>query len=268
MPQTSPHKAQTHLVIPDTQIKHGVPLDHLTWIGKYIVDKQPDVLIQLGDWADMPSLSSYDAGKKESEGARYAQDIAAARLGMDTLLAPIRKFNADQARKKKPLYKPRMVLTLGNHEDRITRHVSAHAILEDKLSISDLGYEEAGWEVYPFLEPVVIDGIKYAHYFPRGANGRILQTKRGAPSARAQVMREGMSCTAGHLQSVDWHALSTGIGINYGLIVGSCYQHDEAYLSPQGTAYWRGIVLKKNVIDGQYSPIFVELEYLKRRYGK
>ena len=57
----------THLVIPDTQVKPGNSVEFLTHIGKYIVEKQPDTIIHLGDHADMPSLSSYDRGKKSFE---------------------------------------------------------------------------------------------------------------------------------------------------------------------------------------------------------
>ena len=67
-----------HLIIPDTQVKRGVDLSYLEWIGKYIVDKKPDVIVQIGDFADMPSLSSYDVGKKSFEGRRYKDDIEAA----------------------------------------------------------------------------------------------------------------------------------------------------------------------------------------------
>ena len=37
----------THFIIPDTQIKDGVPLDHLTWAGKYIAEKKPDVVVMI-----------------------------------------------------------------------------------------------------------------------------------------------------------------------------------------------------------------------------
>ena len=57
------------LVIPDCQIKEGVPTDHLTWAGKAIVDYRPDVVVNLGDFADMPSLSTHDIkGSKYFEG--------------------------------------------------------------------------------------------------------------------------------------------------------------------------------------------------------
>ena len=75
-----------HLVIPDTQIKYGEDLSYLIRIGKYIVDKKPDVVIHLGDFADMSSLASYDVGKKSFEGQRYVKDIEAAHVGMQLLL--------------------------------------------------------------------------------------------------------------------------------------------------------------------------------------
>ena len=71
-----------HLIIPDTQCKSGQDFSFLDKIGKYIVEKQPDVVIHLGDFADMPSLSSYDKGKKSFEGRRYTKDIASAKEAM------------------------------------------------------------------------------------------------------------------------------------------------------------------------------------------
>ena len=49
-----------HLIIPDCQIRAGDNFDFLRAIGNYIVRKQPDVIVNLGDFADLPSLSSYD----------------------------------------------------------------------------------------------------------------------------------------------------------------------------------------------------------------
>jgi hypothetical protein len=260
-------KLNSHLVIPDVQAKAGVNLKHLTHLGKYIVDKQPDTIICLGDFADMPSLSSYDRGTKGFEGRRYSKDIEAAKKAMDMLMEPLRKYNAKQRKNKEKQYKPRMVMTLGNHEYRIDRAVEADAILDGTISTDDLGYAEAGWEVHRFLEVVEIDGVLYSHFFPRSANGRVMQNRRGAPSAAAQVRREMQSCTSGHLQGLSFDVHQTGKRRIYGLIAGSCYTHDEDYLSPQGTAYWRGIVMKHEVQDGNYDPMFVSLDYLKRRYG-
>ena len=77
----------THVVLPDTQVKAGVPTDHLRWIGRYIWDQfhdKPNVkIIHLGDHWDMPSLSSWDApGSKDMEGRRYMEDVEAGNEGI------------------------------------------------------------------------------------------------------------------------------------------------------------------------------------------
>jgi hypothetical protein len=260
-------KLRTHLCIPDVQTKQGVCTKHLRHVGKYIVDKRPDVVICLGDFADMPSLSSYDRGTKGFEGRRYKIDIDAAKKAMSILLAPLHAYNAMRAKQKMKQYYPEMHMILGNHEYRIQRAVDNDAVLEGTIGLEDLGYEEAGWTVHAFLETVDIDGILYSHFFPRSANGRVLQNRRGSPTASTQVKREMQSCTSGHLQGLDFNLYQTGTKRLYGLIAGSCYTHDEDYLSPQGTQYWRGLVMKHEVSNGEYDPMFVSLNYLKRRYG-
>lgn len=249
----------THLVIPDVQDKPKLSKRHLGWIGQYIADKRPDVIIQIGDFSDVESLSSWDRGKLSFEGRRYGRDLDSARTAMETLCEPWADIGG---------YNPRMVLTLGNHEDRITRAVNAQPELEGSMSTEDLGYEEFGWEVHKFLEVVTIDGISYSHFFPRAASGRVVQTRNGAPSAKAQLIREGRSCTAGHQQGLDIACLPLGSRLQWGLIAGSCYLHDEAYLGPQGNKHWRGVVLKNGVNRGTYSPILVDLDYLKKRYAE
>lgn len=51
-----------------------------------------------------------------------------------------------------------------------------------------------------------------------------------------------------------------------GLVVGSCYLHDEKYLGPQGNAYWRGLVVCHQVEAGAYDAMFVSLDFLCRKY--
>jgi hypothetical protein len=123
------------LVIPDCQVKPGIPTEHLEWAGKAIVDYRPDVVVNIGDFADMPSLSTHDkVGSKYFEGKRYKDDIAFAKMGMKKMLKPLRDLQASQKVNKQKVYKPRMVLTLGNHENRIDRAVTNNPILEGSIS--------------------------------------------------------------------------------------------------------------------------------------
>lgn len=259
-------KRTKHLLIPDTQIKPGVCLNHLNALGNYLVDQQPDVIVQIGDFADMHSLSSYDNGKLAGEGARYHEDLKAVRRGMEVLLRPLWVYNTSRRKSKRGKYNPRMVLTMGNHEHRIERHVNSYPVLSGHLSTRDLGYSDYGWEVYDFLEVVEIDGIAYSHFFPRNASGQIVQTRRGAPNARVQVQREQQSSTSGHLQGLSFHVQQLRNRRHYGLMAGSFYMHEEDYLGPQGTAYWRGVVVKHEVHDGNYDPMFVSIDYLLNKW--
>lgn len=255
-----------HLVIPDTQIRPGVETKHLTALGNYIVEHKPEVLVQLGDFADMHSLSTYDSGTKAGEGARYHEDLFAAHRGMEKLMGPLWDLQRKQQKHKIRQYRPMQLLTLGNHENRINRHVHQYPSLSGHLSTADLRYDVYGWDVYDFLEVVRIDGVQYSHYFPRSASGRITQTTRGAPSAATQVRREMQSSTSGHLQGFDYSLYQTQSKRLHSLIVGSFYLHEEAYLGPQGTAYWRGVIHKHDVNGGEYDLEQVSMHRLLKEY--
>jgi hypothetical protein len=250
-----------HVVIPDCQTKSGVDLSYLSHVGQYIVDMKPDAIICIGDFADMPSLSSYDKGKKSFEGRRYKADVSASRTAMDLLMQPIHDEHARLKRNKERAWKPELHLTLGNHEHRINRTIEAEPILDGTIGIDDLGYHEHGWQVHDFLKPVTIDGIAYAHYFISGAMGRPIS------SARALANKKHMSCVMGHLQTWELHRETRADGRPFlGLFCGACYLHDEDYLGPQGNNYWRGVWVLNEVDDGDFQPMPVSLAYLARKY--
>jgi hypothetical protein len=77
--KTRERLGRMHIVIPDCQVKPGVRNDHLEWVGNYIAEKQPDTIVCIGDFADMPSLSCTTRASSTSEGRRYNKDVDAAR---------------------------------------------------------------------------------------------------------------------------------------------------------------------------------------------
>ena len=249
------------LVLPDVQSNpdHN-DFNFLTSIGNYIVAKKPDVIVNIGDFADMASLSFHDkAGSKSMEGKRYKADIQAATEAMDALLNPLRAYNLEQKKQKHKPYKPRMVLTLGNHENRINRAIDADPKLDGLISVDDLPYDD--WEVIPFLEVICIEGIAFSHYFCGGAMGKPIG------SAQALLTKKHMSCVAGHAQgrNVAFGRRADGKEMT-AMIIGSCYEHDEAYMSVQSNQYWRGIYLLHNVVDGSFNECAIPLSYLKENY--
>ncbi len=247
---------RSHMVIPDTQVKPEVPIDHLRWIANYALEMRPDVIVQVGDWADMHSLSAYDKGKRCYEGRRYVRDIEAANTSLDLFEKTIEDYNRTHP---DDAYNPDKHLTYGNHEHRIIRATDLDAALHGKLTLDDLDFARRGWTTHPFLEVVTIDGVQYSHYFISGSLGRPVS------SAAALLKVRGGSATMGHVQRFD-------VGVHpqtqrIGLFCGVCYQHNEEYLGPQGNEAPRQIIMKHEVKDGRYDLMAVSLNFLRKRYS-
>jgi len=256
------NKPTSHFIIPDTQVKEGVPMQHLEACGNYLVEKRPDVIIHLGDHFDMPSLSTYDMGKKSAEGRRVLKDIEAGQVGMERLLGPLRALQAQQRANKKKVYQPRMEFLLGNHEQRIERHVECHPELDGSLGYDDLCLEEFGWTVNPFLKPIDIDGINYAHYFYNPLSGR---PYGGTINNKLNKIKG--SFTMGHVQGFELATETTNSGRKiWGMVAGSFYMHRENYKGWQANDHWHGVVMKHEVNNGDYSPCVVNMNYLLRKY--
>lgn len=254
-------KFTEHAFLPDFQIKPGVRTDHMEWIPHFLAEKEPDTVIFAGDWADMPSLSSYDKGKKSFEGRRYTNDINAFQRSVD------RFFEAFEAARA-GTYWPRFVFLTGNHEDRISRAVEYQPELEGLISIEQdihLPLKARGVECYQFLDITYIDGIAYSHYF---VNTTTLMKRVVGGTIDNRLKALGHSFTMGHQQTL-MYGLKYGMGGKciHGLVAGACYLHNEEYMGPQGNDHWRGMVYKHEVRDGSYDPMMVSLDYLRRRYS-
>lgn len=254
--------AKRHLVIPDTQLKPGVPTEHIKWAAQYAIDKKPDSIIIGGDWADMSSLSSYDVGKKSFEGRTYVKDIEIANDCLSMLFDPIDKESARTIASHKKRWVPRKVVTLGNHENRINVAVDLDRKLDGLIGITDIRFKEFGCEVFPFLKPAVVDGVVYCHFFASGVLGRPITT------AKALLTKLHQSCFAFHQQGKDiaYGKRADGTRLT-SIISGSFYQHNEDYLNPQTNNVWHGVWLLNEVENGSFDEMPVSLNFLRERYG-
>jgi hypothetical protein len=247
----------THVYIPDTQVKPGDPLDHLAWVGRYIAEsyggRRNVTIIHAGDHAHMNSLSLYDRGKREAEGRRFEDDINAANEGFDVLQSSLKESSPRR-------WNPDRYITLGNHEDRITRAANDHAWLDGTVSLDRLNYARNGWDVIPFKEVLWLSGIAYSHLFYNPDNGRPF-----GGQIDTRLKNIGHSFTQGHQQGLRYGLRPILSGMQHGLVAGSCYPWSEDYRGPQARGEWRGIVVKHQCENGSYDPMFVSLDYLCRR---
>jgi len=254
-----------HILIPDTQVKPGVPLDHIKATGNLIVDMQPDVVVMIGDWWDMPSLNSYEKpGSKYFHDKTYRDDIESGLTAMEHLLSPLWNHQSRSRKNRKRRYNPRLVFTLGNHEYRIDRAIHDDPRLEGTISTEDFQLKKLGWEVYRFLDIVKIDNILYSHYF---VNPDSLKKNPIGGTIENKLQKIGHSFSQGHQQIYQFGMRHDGLGTpKIGLVWGTFYAHDEEYLGPQGNARFNGVMVKNEVRDGFYCPMPLSMEYLLADY--
>ena len=248
-----------HLVISD---QHAHP-DHnnkrADWLGQLIVDTKPDVVINIGDSADLASLATYDKGTRGYVGKTYRKDIDAHLDFQERLWSPVKKA-------KKRL--PKRIYLIGNHEYRIERALDLSPELTGTISMDDLDLERYYDIVVPYngKTPGVHteDGIAYAHYFISGTMGRAIG---GEHPAYSLLVKQFMSCTQGHSHVADFCVRTDGLGKKImGAHVGVYQDYDSDWAGEVNHLWWRGVLLKNNVEKGIYDPQFISLDSIKKTY--
>lgn len=251
-----------HFIIPDTQTRPGVPLDHLDWVGKYIALKTPDVVIHLGDHWDFPSLNGHEEpGSAPMEGKRYADDLFVGNEAFKRLCLPMEAEIASRRKNHKKRWEPRKVFLVGNHEARADRVANNNPKLLGTIGSDQCDVRD--WERRPFKEQVLIDGIYYSHFFSNVGTGKPIG---GTPTNR--LTKVNASFIQGHEQGRQGGERVTATGKTIRAIVaGSCYLHREEYREPH-QRHWRGVLILSEVRDGEFDCAEVSLNYLCRRFEK
>lgn len=230
-------------------------------MSKLIQDIKPDVVVNVGDNADMPSLSSYDKGLRQFYGRNYREDINAHLDFEDKLWAPIRKL-----KKKLPL----RVFLIGNHEHRIQRAVDKSPELSGTISFADLELDRYYDQVVPYQGSgspgvVEIDGIRYLHYQLAGVSGKALSSEH---LGYQLLQKTHKSTTVGHKHvfSYDVQAVNKDKHI-HGLCIPCMTDYPVDWAGLVEDFWTRGVVIKRNVEDGNYDLELVSLSRMQKEYG-
>jgi hypothetical protein len=251
------------LVIPD---QHAHPDHHnkrADWLGQYMVDIKPEIVINMGDLFDMPSLSSYDKGKASFHGKSYEKDIESGLDFHERMWAPVKK------QKKKQPYK---VFLHGNHENRLRKVLEYDEHLAgDRFGVSfrnyaiqDYYHEEVPYEgqtpgIY------TCEGISFAHYFISGIMGRAVS---GEHHAYSLIAKQYTSCVAAHSHLVDYAVRTDTHGRHIqGLVCGVYQDYESRWAGRANDLWWRGIVHLRGVENGNYDPEFISLGRIMKEYG-
>lgn len=253
--------SKTYLIVPD---QHAVPYhnnDRADWLAGLTIDLRPDVVVNMGDAADMESLSSYDKGKRDFAGRSYKKDIDSHLDFQDRWWGPVK-------RTKKKL--PERIVLEGNHEHRVERALDLSPELDGTIGFHDFDFDSYYDLVvrYNAGTPgiVELDGILFAHYFISGVKGMPTGGEHPSHMLLAKVKQ---SAVAAHSHLLDWTTQTTQVGKQWNGIIAGCYQdYSNPWAGNQAQMWKRGVVVLRNVYDGSFDFQWIGIDTLKQEYGR
>ena len=252
-----------YCIVPDIHSHPDHNNNRADWLGKFIKDRKPDVVVNIGDQWDLASLSSFDKGKASFNGANYEKDIDAGLDFTDRMWHPMKKSKKKQ---------PRRVFLIGNHENRLKKVLE----YEPHLAGDRYGISQKNFQLEHYYHNVVdyeggtpgiinLDGISFAHFMVSGLMGRPIG---GEHHAASLLTKNYSSCIVGHSHTADFAIRSGSNGKKIMGLVAGCYQDfDSGWAGNVNRLWWRGLVYLKNVDDGVFDPEFISIESLRKEYG-
>ena len=227
-----------------------------TWLGKMIVSKAPDVVVNIGDMFDAPSLHQIERGARKAKWEGFdslAVDLEALWDGLERLGNAIAKGKSQ----------PQLVCTLGNHEERLLRLLAHFEILAGLIEMDDLRYREHGWLSFPYEQRIEIGVSSFSHIFPGGASvtgPRGVVTRKPETSIRVygHTHRLGVYCYGSQ-----WQAAAMNCGM-FAPPDSPAFRYAPSYRSE-----WSGGILEFEASEetGLGSWGWTPLEEIRRRWG-
>ncbi len=233
-------------------------------LSNLLYDVRPDYVVDLGDTADMCSLSSHDTRyPKAMVSADYEADVNAYLDFQDKL-----RHKFKQNKKKLPAFYG----FEGNHENRIKKALANDPRLEgERYGISFKHLEQNRYyneyHEYSNSGPAIFDydGVSYAHFFSSGNYGTAMS---GEHHAYNLIKKRHSSSTCGHShkRSIyfkdDAHPKAS-----IGLVAGCFKGREESWAGQANREWWKGVVIKRSIEDGYYEPEWVSIKRLEEEYG-
>ena len=256
---------RSHLVVPDQHVVPGDNLRRFAALGNYIIQHQPEVIVNLGDMVDMASLSSYDAGKKEFVFQNVQDDIESLHAAEEVMFAPLHALNRKLVKDKKAKYDPLYIKLNGNHEYRLAKLLEYEPRWASK-TINMQAFntrQNINETVIPYMDFIRIDGVHYSHVWCSGVMGR------PCANAKAILAKKGVSATMGHSHTLDIATLTQPDGTRVNGLVAGCFLDPEyqGFGGPQVDRLYRScLVHKHDVLNGDYDIEIVGVERLLKEY--
>jgi predicted phosphodiesterase len=241
------------LIIGDSHVAAGQNLRRFAALKNYLRSTNPDVVVSIGDFLTLDSLSEWDRNKRgKMEGRRYETEI---RTGNDAL--DLIDDGCDKTLK---------IFIKGNHENRLDRYLDHDPTMKGIVSIEkDLQLKKRGWKVVEYKDDIVISGISFTHV-PISGSGKPI----GNPNVTGKALAlYSNSVVFGHTHTLN-HTAEHRRGaphLNQALAVGCFFEHIDDYAKGSKTDYWRGVVMLDAYHKNRFDIQTKSMSNLLREYG-
>jgi hypothetical protein len=220
-----------------------------------VLSLRPDVVVNMGDGHDMPSLCFWE----DFPGATYWADIKAGHDAYTRVRRPTLDYNKNQRLLGASRYEPLWLQLGGNHcEERVRKLLRENPELSGTVSTNDV--HVPGWQYVPFLKQIEIDGLTYSHYF-KSPGGRREIT--GVMPARTVLLRLHRSVAFAHNHRLGYYEEYDFMSVNCGWYGGA----DEYYAKTDNELWRKGIVVLHDVQNGKGDLEWWSIERIKKRWG-
>jgi len=254
------------LPIGDCHISEEDDLERFKYLGQFIIDKKPDIILFLGDFLTLNVFSGWDKDKRlKMEGRRYQKEINKGNEALDIIFYPLNELQDRQRKNKEKIYRPELVYIFGNHEERSIRYLDIDPTFEGFISVEkDLKLKERGFKVIPYREFYEVNGVYFTHIpFNKTKECSGVNITRKI----SQVMFGSVVCSHVHSMELENFKRHGQNDLQQILTSGCFFEKDEPYIHGRITEYWKGLILLDIFKYGRFDLQTFSLERLKELYN-
>lgn len=244
------------LVVGDSHVAPHQDLRRFAALGNFIAATVPDVVVSIGDFLTLDSLSEWDKHKRgKMDGRRYGKDVDAGNRALDLL-----QHDGDLTDAVKWVYID------GNHENRLDRYLDYDPTMAGMVGIEkDLSLKARKFKHVGYKDDIRISGISFTH-IPISGSGKPI----GNPNvSRKALALYNNSVVFGHTHTLD-HCAEHRRGaphLNQALCVGCFFEHIDEYAKGSKTDYWRGVVTLDAYHNNRFDIQTTSMSNLIKSYG-
>ncbi len=224
------------------------------WLGRFAADHKVDRVVSVGDWMTLDCFSTH-TDRATFEGLSkptFAQDLAS--------------FHESQREFRRGLgsLKPKLDITLGNHEARAWKWDNLHPEAEPHGAKIEEAFAQWGWRTTPYGQYRFIEGVGFIHVPLNGLSKPLAQGQRANKAMFDTVHGDDhrslilTDYKCGPFRSPTVYGAATALPP--GFIEG---------FANKGGATWRSGVCLATIWGGHIrSWQFTEMSLLQHRYGE